>query len=174
MESRENNERSDAMDAHLDELLRRPSVVARGDFAARTLARLRSDETALDAGLDRMLHREAVFARPDFADRVFARLADEDVAARQRVVSGFRGWLSPVVAAAALLLISIGFLARPESVPYETAFAEDSVPSLSEIAADPSIDPEMARLFALAEGLGSEARALLDNPDVSSWLAMAE
>ena len=176
MDSFEHNGSNDAVDARLDELLRRSAVTARDGFAGRTVARLRSEEAGRDARLDAVLCRHAVSARPDFADRVFGRLAAEEAPARRSIAFGARGWWAPVAAAAALLMISIGFLAQPEpaSVSYETAFAVEPGPSLSEIAAHPSIDPDMARLFALAEGLGSEARILLDNPDVSSWLAMAE
>lgn len=170
------NKGSDALEARLDQLLRRNAVEARGDFTARALARVRSEEAARDSALDRMLRRHVVSARADFTDRVLGRVAAGAVSTRTGVFHGARGWWAPVATAAALLMISIGFLAQPETAPPPSgsALAAHSSASLSEIASHPSIDPEMARLFALAEGLGSEARVLLDNPDVSSWLAMAE
>ncbi len=172
----EHNESADALDARVDGLLRRRPAEASGDFTARTLARLRRAEAEREAALDRLLRRQPVSVRPGFAERVVERIAAEEVPARRIPSFRARGWWSPVAAAAALLFISIGFLATPEPAPvaYETAFAAETGPTLGEIAADPAIDPDMARLFVLAEGLGSEARVLLDNPDVSSWLAMAD
>ncbi len=156
-----------SLDERLDRLLRARSLQVREDFNKRTLERLRESELALDAELDRRLSAFPVEVGAAFEERVFARIRSEE--------RGRSRWWAPLMTAAALLALSVGIMSKPPGVDSAGSQMASAGPMpYSSVVQELAIDPQLAQLFALAEGLGPEARVLLKNPDFPVWLAMAE
>ncbi|MCC5838786.1 MAG: hypothetical protein JJT96_01575 [Opitutales bacterium] len=188
----------------LDHLLASQPVSARDHFAGRVRARLHEDPAgdAAEFWVEHLLAETEVFAPDDLADRVRRRIfAGEGVAPKEKSVSYWRSLL-PFAAAAGLLFGVLSLTTIQSEPPLQVAAVADALPS-SFNRATASVDnlaratdlsasmhtssaarhhpaaaavgyDDLAKVLALASGLGLEARVLLERPDIHSWLALAE
>lgn len=152
----------DSIDDKLDSLLRASPVSARGDFTARTLARLHQQDHRVDALVERKLAELPVRASADFTHRTVAR------ARGRSLVQIFN---MPVAAAAAMALTFGAFWVQtsPTASP-------DAQPAMAHASAGQAIadteTAELRELVALAEGL-SDAEPLLDARATDALAAVA-
>ena len=140
----------------LDALLTRMPVQARPDFAARTLARIHSQDEHAGELVDRLLRARPVEAHASFTRRTVAR-------ARGRSFSGIFG--IPTAAAAA---VALSFAALWVRAPDSGGQAIDAAAAPHRYSAIGEANA-MDELMALVEGL-RDAAPLLD-ADASEALA---
>lgn len=162
---------AEAADLWIDHLLTHQAVRARDDFAAQVRARLSSGEGRLttrkvSGSLWRSLIPFAAVAALLFA--VFSLSTDPTeefgpvLAMAEQGNSGFNPSVVPS--------LTKGF--QRDSA--ETASLQSFGPTSPLPAMAASGYDDVTTVLVLASGLGLEARALLERPDIHSWLALAE
>lgn len=177
----------DTFDATLDRLFAKRTPVA-GDFAARTLARLRAEEATTDDATDRLVEEAleaALRSAPrepsiDFTARTVARAKEAQGSRRIGSLLPFRIPLlvqaTGGMAAAVALLFSIARVQVAENpTPADTQFAARETPAA--VVANPVVEEERydeasVLLMLLAEGIDEKASWAIEENDHSTLLAL--
>jgi hypothetical protein len=143
-----NSNRNDSFsfDDKLDALLRRRAVTPSDDFAAKTIARIRSAPEVGDGMIDDLLAEKPVRTSPDFTSRTMR------AALRESVLLAFA---RPVLAAAASVAVCLVGIRAFQS--FENSATDTS---LANVAAQ--VPAEEDEIVTLARALG-DAAPLLDS-----------
>jgi len=146
-----------SFDDRLDALLRRRPVAASGDFASKTLARLRSVPEFGDDDIDRFLSEMPIKAASDFTAKTMRAALGESVTI---------AFLRPVLAAAASVAVCITGISvmrtagdsSPERVVVVSAQppAEEEIVALARALKDaaPLLDSKAGETLAVLAGNG--------------------